>query len=104
MVVHPDDAAARAIADGALIRVWNDRGSFDARARVSDDARPGVLVAPMGWWGTDYLGAGRAAQATTSQRLTALGLKVPDADMRDLLQRIIAVLGDAGDAGGGAGP
>jgi len=38
------------------------------------------------------------------QRLTALGLKVPDADMRDLLQRIIAVLGDAGDAGGGAGP
>lgn len=72
VVVHPDDAAAREIADGARVRVWNDRGSFEARARVSDDTRPGVLVAPMGWWSTDYMGAGRAAQATTSQRLTVL--------------------------------
>jgi anaerobic selenocysteine-containing dehydrogenase len=39
---------------------------------VSDDARPGVLVAPMGWWNRDYEG-GRSAQATTSQRLTELG-------------------------------
>jgi anaerobic selenocysteine-containing dehydrogenase len=72
VVVHPDDAAARGLADGARARVWNDRGSFEARARVSDDTRPGVVVAPMGWWSADYLGAGRAAQATTSQRLTTL--------------------------------
>ena len=50
VVVHPDDAAARGLADGALVRVFNDRGAFSCRARVSDDARPGVLVAPMGWW------------------------------------------------------
>jgi anaerobic selenocysteine-containing dehydrogenase len=72
LVVHPDDAAARNIADGALVRVYNDRGAFRVRARVSDDARPGVLVAPMGWWSADYLD-GVGAQATTSERLTELG-------------------------------
>ena len=41
-------------------------------ATVSDDARPGVVVAPMGWWSSDYEG-GVGAQATTSQRLTELG-------------------------------
>ena len=41
-------------------------------ARVSDDARPGVLVAPMGWWNADYP-EGRSGQATTSQALTERG-------------------------------
>ena len=72
MVVHPADAAARGIADGATVRVFNDRGSFRCRAQVSDDARPGVVVAPMGWWARDYPD-GVGGQATTSQRLTELG-------------------------------
>ena len=72
VVVNPADASARAIAEGDLVRVFNDRGSFECPARVSDDAREGVLVAPMGWWGGDYRG-GRSSQATSSQRLTALG-------------------------------
>jgi anaerobic selenocysteine-containing dehydrogenase len=72
VVVHPDDADACGVADGAMARVFNDRGAFVCRARVSDDTRPGVLVAPMGWWSADYAG-GHSAQATTSQRLTALG-------------------------------
>jgi anaerobic selenocysteine-containing dehydrogenase len=52
--------------------VYNERGEFACLARVSDDVRPGVLVAPMGWWNADWPGA-RAAQATTSQELTELG-------------------------------
>src|SRR5688500_12290430 len=48
------------------------RGSFEGTARVSDDTRDGVVVAPMGWWSGDYAG-GRSGQATTSQRLTELG-------------------------------
>lgn len=72
VVVHPDDAGSRGIADGARARVFNDRGSFVCPAHVSDDARPGVLVAPMGWWSADYEG-GVGAQATTSQELTPLG-------------------------------
>ncbi|HEX2414961.1 MAG TPA: molybdopterin oxidoreductase family protein [Thermoleophilaceae bacterium] len=70
VVVHPADAAARGIVDGGEVRVWNERGSFSCAARVSEDARPGVLVAPMGWWNRDYRD-GRSAQATTSQVLTA---------------------------------
>jgi anaerobic selenocysteine-containing dehydrogenase len=72
VVLNPADAESRGIADGATVRVFNDRGQFACAARVSDDARPGVLVAPMGWWNHDYAG-GRSGQATTSQRLTELG-------------------------------
>jgi anaerobic selenocysteine-containing dehydrogenase len=66
VVVHPDDAAPRGIRDGSPVRVFNDRGECVLPARVSDDARRGVVVAPMGWWGEP------GAQATTSQRLTTL--------------------------------
>jgi anaerobic selenocysteine-containing dehydrogenase len=72
VVLHPDDARPRGIAEGAMVRVFNDRGDFRCAARVSDDARPGVLVAPMGWWNADYPD-GRSGQATTSQALTELG-------------------------------
>jgi anaerobic selenocysteine-containing dehydrogenase len=72
VVIHPQDAAARAIEDGGRVRVWNDRGAFEARARVSDDTRPDVLVAPMGWWNRDYPGR-LSPQVTTSQELTTLG-------------------------------
>lgn len=72
VVVNPADALARGLDDGARARVFNDRGSFVCPIRVSDDARPGVLVAPTGWWSADYEG-GVGPQATTSQELTALG-------------------------------
>jgi anaerobic selenocysteine-containing dehydrogenase len=72
LVVSPDDATSRGIEDGAAVRVFNDRGSFTCPASVSDETRTGVVVAPMGWWNADYP-EGRAAQATTSQRLTTLG-------------------------------
>ena len=71
LVIAPGDAAERSIADGELVRVHNDRGSFRCRARVSDDARPGVVVAPMGWWNRDYAD-GRSSQATTPQALSPL--------------------------------
>jgi len=72
LVMNPSDADAAGVADGVLARVYNDRGSFRCVTRVSEDARPGVLVAPMGWWNADWPG-GRAAQTTTSQRLTEAG-------------------------------
>src|SRR5215212_1721970 len=72
VVLSPVDAASRGVPDGGQVRVFNDRGSFLCAARISDDARPGVVVAPMGWWNADYPG-GRSAQATTSHALTELG-------------------------------
>ena len=50
VTIHPADAEARGIAEGSEIRVFNDRGDFHALARLSDDTRPGVVVAPMGYW------------------------------------------------------
>ena len=102
VVVSPADAGARRIDDGAAVRVWNDRGAFTCAARVSDDARPGVLVAPMGWWNRDYE-RGRSAQATTSQRLTEMGTRPPSTttasrSSRSADQAVVALDGeDAAD-------
>ncbi|WP_017626897.1 molybdopterin-dependent oxidoreductase [Nocardiopsis chromatogenes] len=48
--MHPDDAAARGLADGDLVRVHNDRGSLLAGVRVSADLRPGVAQLSTGAW------------------------------------------------------
>ena len=66
------DAAARGIVDGDRARIFNDRGSFTATARVGDKARPGVAVAPSVWW-QKLAPDGRNANAVTSQALTDLG-------------------------------
>jgi anaerobic selenocysteine-containing dehydrogenase len=76
VVLHPDDAAARGIVDGGLVRIHNDRGAFVARARVSDDTMPGVAVAPTGWWCAHQRGAD-GAQATTSQVQTDVLIRAP---------------------------
>jgi anaerobic selenocysteine-containing dehydrogenase len=70
--IHPLDAAARGIADGDMVRVFNDRGSFLARARVGERARPDVVVAWGLWW--HKLAAGRRnVNAVTGQALTDMG-------------------------------
>jgi biotin/methionine sulfoxide reductase len=48
--IHPDDAAARGIADGDVVRVWNDRGSCLAGAIVTDAVRPRVVNLSTGAW------------------------------------------------------
>jgi anaerobic selenocysteine-containing dehydrogenase len=70
--IHPADAAARGIRDGQMVRTFNDRGSFLAKARVSNAARPGVVVGLSVWWAKMCPG-GRNANAVTSQALTDMG-------------------------------
>jgi anaerobic selenocysteine-containing dehydrogenase len=70
--LNPEDAAPRGIADGDRVRIFNDRGSFTATARVGQKARPGVAVAPSIWW-QKLSPDGRNANAVTSQALTDLG-------------------------------
>jgi anaerobic selenocysteine-containing dehydrogenase len=72
LTIHPQDAAARGITDGQAVVTFNDRGSFEAKARVSDAARPGVVVGLSIWWAKMCPG-GRNANAVTSQRLTDMG-------------------------------
>lgn len=72
LVIHPDDAAARGIAEGQMVRTFNDRGAFLSKARVSTDARSGVVVGLSVWWAKLATG-GRNANAVTSCALTDLG-------------------------------
>src|SRR6516162_9841038 len=48
--MHPDDAAKRQIVEGQWVRVFNDRGSFQARAAVGENVKPGVVVSQGVWW------------------------------------------------------
>ncbi len=70
--IHADDAAPRGIADGTMVRVFNDRGSTACRARVGNRARPGVVNALGVWW-RKLSPAGTNINELTSQRLTDVG-------------------------------
>ncbi len=48
--IHPDDAAARGIADGDIVRLYNDRGACLAGAVLSDALMPGVVQLATGAW------------------------------------------------------
>jgi biotin/methionine sulfoxide reductase len=48
--LHPTDAAARGIAEGDVVRVFNDRGSCLAGAVLSEAVRPGVAQLSTGAW------------------------------------------------------
>ena len=70
--IHPDDARSRGIADGAAVRVFNERGDVQLEASLTDDVRPGVVVSRGLWWGRHHAG-GRGVNATTPQRLADMG-------------------------------
>jgi len=70
--IHPQDAAARGIADGAVVRVFNDRGNYVCHAVLTDRARPGVVNGLGIWWRKLGL-AGTNVNQLTSQALTDMG-------------------------------
>ena len=70
--MHPHDAAARGIANGAVVRVFNDRGNYVCKARVNDRARLGVVNGLGIWWRKLGLN-GTNVNELTSQKLTDLG-------------------------------
>ena len=50
VIINPNDALARNIGEGSPVRIFNDRGSFEAISKISADVMQGVVVAPMGYW------------------------------------------------------
>jgi anaerobic dimethyl sulfoxide reductase subunit A len=74
--LHPADAAARGIADGQRVRVFNDRGATILPARVTDRIAPGVVSIKEGAWftpdadGTDTRGC---ANVLCSERAAPSG-------------------------------
>lgn len=48
--IHPDDASARGLTDGDVVRVFNDRGACLAGVVVDDRVRPAVVQLATGAW------------------------------------------------------
>ncbi|WP_079418435.1 molybdopterin oxidoreductase family protein [Thiomonas intermedia] len=72
LLIHPDDAASRGLADGQMVRTFNDRGASLSRARISTRTRPGQIVG-LGIWWRKLSPDGQNVNALTHQRLTDLG-------------------------------
>jgi len=70
--MHPEDAQARGIQDGDVIRVFNQRGTYQCKARLNDRARLGVVNGLGIWWRKLGLN-GTNVNELTSQNLTDIG-------------------------------
>jgi anaerobic selenocysteine-containing dehydrogenase len=69
LLMHPEDAAARGLASGNEVRIWNDLGDVILALKVTDAVRPGVVASEKGAW---------LATSRTGQTISALA----SADMR----------------------
>jgi anaerobic selenocysteine-containing dehydrogenase len=70
--IHPQDAQARGIEDGARVRVFNELGEVRTHAQIDPNLRPGVVHLPKGIWGhnTDN---GNTSNTLSPDTLTDLG-------------------------------
>ncbi len=65
------DARARGIETDDLVRIWNDRGSLELTALVSDRVPVGVVAGRLDWGKLSP--GGQNVNALTSERLTDIG-------------------------------
>jgi anaerobic selenocysteine-containing dehydrogenase len=85
--IHPDDAAARGIADGDRVRVWNELGEVRCLARRNPDLSPGVVFLPKGLWSHNTL-SGTTGNALAPDTLADLGGGACFNDARVEVERI----------------
>jgi len=50
VMMHPDDARARGLEEGQIVRIFNARGACFAGLRISDTVRAGVVQIATGAW------------------------------------------------------
>jgi anaerobic selenocysteine-containing dehydrogenase len=72
VVIHPKDAATRNIKNGDYVRVFNDRGSFEGKAELSNDVFEGLAMSNLGYW-PGLSRNGSAVNSTTSSSHCNLG-------------------------------
>ena len=89
LLIHPEDAAARGLAEGATAKVATARGSIDLPVEITDAMMKGVVSVPHGW------GHGRKGV-----RLTVAST-VPGASINDIIDpaRIDALSGTSALSG-----
>ena len=54
IAMHPADAEARGVTDGAVVKVMNASGEISLVARIDGGMRPGVCMIPKGIWLRDF--------------------------------------------------
>jgi len=72
LLIHPADAATRNVRSGDYVRVFNDRGAFEGRAELSEDVRPGLVLANVGYW-PSLNRSGTSVNAISSDKHSDLG-------------------------------
>ena len=72
VTLNPQDAAARSIAEGDAVRVFNQLGEVVCRADLSDRLREGVVVIPKGAWRKSSRN-GRTATALCPATISQVG-------------------------------
>lgn len=85
--MHPEDAAARALATGDRARIWNDLGEIVCRIRLSPAVRPGVVELPKGLW-SHHTDNGATANALAPDHLADLGGGACFSDARVEVERV----------------
>jgi anaerobic selenocysteine-containing dehydrogenase len=71
--INPADAAVRDLADGAPVRIANDRGEMAASAHVTDRVPPGVVWMHDGWDGINRLTSGARSVPDAAARVFPSG-------------------------------
>ena len=69
--IRPADATPRGIANGDIVRVWNDRGCLTLVARISESIPEGTVASKLDWQKLSRDGSN--VNQLTSQRLTDIG-------------------------------
>ena len=87
IMINPADAASRSIANGAYVRVFNERGTFEAKADLTDDVGAGLIVTNVGHW-PGLNRTGTAVNSTTAPRHANLGQAGVYSDNRVEVERI----------------
>ncbi|WP_151733675.1 molybdopterin-containing oxidoreductase family protein ['Paenibacillus yunnanensis' Narsing Rao et al. 2020] len=69
--IHPADAQARGISEGAEVIVYNSRGTVELTAAVTDSMLPGTVVSQGLWWEGE--GRRQRVNTLTPDRLSDMG-------------------------------
>ncbi len=72
LLMHPSDAAARHLEDGAAVRIFNALGEVRCNLQVGTWIRPGTVSLPKGLW-RRHTANGYTANALVPDTLTDLG-------------------------------
>ena len=70
--IHPDEASARALADGDIVVVRNGGTAIELALKVTDTIRPGLAVLEGKWWREDAQG-GAEMNRLTASRFSPMG-------------------------------